>query len=123
MVKIEKEYVFEGPNGRTHLRDLFEKRRQLIIYHFMFDPSWDEGCKSCSYCADNFVGGIVHLPARNTSFAVISRTPLAKIEAFKRRMSWRALCPDHSACKSLVKQSCSTVSKASARATHVADVR
>lgn len=88
MVKIEKEYVFEGPVGRTSLRDLFEGRRQLIIYHFMFDPDWDEGCKSCSYVADNFQGAIVHLPARDTSFAVISRAPLSKIEPFKRRMGW-----------------------------------
>jgi len=88
MVKVEKEYAFEGPNGRTNLRDLFEGRRQLIVYHFMFDPSWDQGCKSCSHFADNFVGGLVHLAARNTSFAVISRAPLAKIESFKRRMGW-----------------------------------
>ena len=88
MVKIEKVYIFDGPNGRTTLGDLFEGRRQLIIYHFMFDPSWDEGCKSCSYFADNFAGSIVHLAARDTSFAVISRAPLAKIEPFKRRMGW-----------------------------------
>jgi predicted dithiol-disulfide oxidoreductase (DUF899 family) len=88
MVKIEKEYIFEGPNGRTNLRDLFGPRRQLVIYHFMFDPSWDEGCKSCSHFADNVAGGIVHLAARDTSFAVVSRTPLAKIESFKRRMGW-----------------------------------
>ncbi len=88
MVKIEKEYAFEGPRGRTSLCDLFEHRRQLIVYHFMFDPSWDEGCKSCSHFADNFAGGLVHLAARDTSFAVISRAPLAKIESFKRRMGW-----------------------------------
>ncbi len=88
MVKIEKEYVFEGPNGRTNLLALFEGRRQLIVYHFMFDPSWDEGCKSCSYLADNVEGGVVHLAARDTSFAAISRAPLAQIESFKRRMGW-----------------------------------
>ncbi len=88
MVRIDKEYVFDGPNGRTSLRDLFEGRRQLVIYHFMFDPSWDEGCPSCSHCADNFAGAIVHLAARDTTFAVISRAPLAKIESFKRRMGW-----------------------------------
>src|SRR6266849_2767315 len=86
MVKVEKQYAFEGPNGRTNLRDLFEGRRQLIVYHFMFDPSWDEGCKSCSHLADNFAGALVHLAARDTSFAVISRAPFAKIESFKRRM-------------------------------------
>jgi predicted dithiol-disulfide oxidoreductase (DUF899 family) len=88
MVKVEKQYAFEGPNGRTNLRDLFEGRRQLIVYHFMFDPSWDEGCKSCSHFADNFAGSLVHLAARDTSLAVISRAPLAKIESFKRRMGW-----------------------------------
>ncbi len=87
-VKIEKEYVFEGPEGRRNLRDLFEGRRQLIIYHFMFDPDWNEGCKSCSYVADNFQGAIVHLPARDTSFAAISRAPLSKIVSFKSRMGW-----------------------------------
>ena len=88
MVKIEKQYVFEGPHGQANLRDLFGDRRQLIIYHFMFDPTWDEGCKSCSHMADNFAGSIVHLAARDTSFAVISRAPIAKIEAFRRRMGW-----------------------------------
>ena len=88
MVKIDKEYVFEGPNGRVNLRDLFEGRRQLIVYHFMFDPSWDKGCKSCSYFMDNSAGAIVHLAARDTAFAVVSRAPLAKVEAFKRRMGW-----------------------------------
>ena len=71
MVKIEKEYTFEGPNGRKTLRELFENRRQLIVYHFMFDPSWDEGCKSCSHFADNFAGSLVHLTARDTCFAVV----------------------------------------------------
>ena len=88
MVKVEKEYVFEGPKGPISLHDLFDDRRQLIIYHFMFDPDWDEGCKGCSFFADNFVGSLVHLGARDTSFAVISRAPLSKIEAFKRRMGW-----------------------------------
>ena len=88
MVRIEKNYVFDGPRGLTDLRDLFEDRRQLIIYHFMFDPSWNEGCKSCSYVADNFAAGIVHLQARDTSFAVVSRAPLGKIESFKEGMGW-----------------------------------
>src|SRR5438128_9555876 len=78
MVKIEKEYVFEGPNGRANLRDLFGNHDQLIIYHFMFDPSWEEGCKSCSHLMDNSEGAIVHLKARNTAFVVVSRAPLAK---------------------------------------------
>jgi len=88
MVKIEKEYVFEGPNGGARLSDLFDGRRQLIVYHFMFDPSWEEGCKSCSFLADNIAGGFIHLHARDTSFAVISRAPIAKIKAFKKRMGW-----------------------------------
>lgn len=88
MVKLEKDYFFEGPNGRTNLCDLFAGRRQLIIYHFMFDPSWDEGCPSCSHLADIFTGSLIHLAARDTSFAVISRAPLAKIESFKKRMGW-----------------------------------
>lgn len=88
-VKVEKDYVFTGPNGRTSLRDLFEGRRQLIVYHFMFDPSWEEGCKSCSLLADTFDGGSLHLPARDVSFVAVSRAPLAKLEAFKKRMGWR----------------------------------
>ena len=88
MVRIEKDYAFEGPSGRRTLGDLFEGRRQLIVYHFMFDPTWDEGCRSCSFVADNFAGALVHLAARDTSFAVISRARMAKIERFKKRMGW-----------------------------------
>jgi predicted dithiol-disulfide oxidoreductase (DUF899 family) len=88
MVEIDKAYSFAGSRGRKSLGELFEGRRQLIVYHFMFDPSHDEGCKSCSYFADNFTGAILHLAARDTSFAVISRAPLSKIEPFKRRMGW-----------------------------------
>jgi len=87
-VKIEKDYAFIGPEGRVSLRDLFAGRRQLIVYHFMFDPRWDEGCKSCSLLADTFEGGSRHLPARDVSFVAVSRAPLAKIEAFKKRMGW-----------------------------------
>ena len=87
MVEIDKDYVFEGPNGRVGLRDLFEGRRQLIVYHFMFDPEWDEGCNSCSVVADN-VGHLAHLHARDTSFALMSRAPLSMIEPFKARMAW-----------------------------------
>ncbi|MGH9355096.1 MAG: DUF899 domain-containing protein [Terriglobia bacterium] len=87
-VRVEKEYVFEGPNGRTNLRELFGNHRQLIVYHFMFDPEWAEGCKSCSFLADNFPGSFAHSAARNTAFAAVSRAPLAKLEAFKKRMGW-----------------------------------
>ncbi len=88
MVRIEKEYAFQGPEGRRTLADLFEGKRQLLVYHFMFDPAWDEGCPSCSFVADNFASGLVHLAARDTAFAVISRAPLDKIDRFKKRMGW-----------------------------------
>jgi predicted dithiol-disulfide oxidoreductase (DUF899 family) len=88
-VKVDKEYLFiDADGGRVPLRDLFAGRRQLIVYHFMFDPSWEAGCKSCSYVADTFEGGSLHLPARDTAFAAISRAPIAKIEAFRQRMGW-----------------------------------
>ena len=87
MVEIDKDYVFEGPTGKVGLRDLFEDRRQLIVYHFMFDPEWDEGCNSCSVVADS-VGHLAHLQARDTSFALVSRAPLSRIEPFKARMRW-----------------------------------
>jgi predicted dithiol-disulfide oxidoreductase (DUF899 family) len=88
MVKVDKPYTFEGAEGRVSLADLFGGRRQLIVYHFMFDPSWDEGCKSCSLLADTFDGASVHLPARGTSFVAVSRAPLAKLDAYKKRMGW-----------------------------------
>ncbi len=87
MVEIDKRYVFEGPTGQTSLRDLFEDRPQLIIYHFMFDPSWDEGCPSCSFLVDN-IGHLSHLHARNTTLALVSRAPWNKIQPFKQRMGW-----------------------------------
>jgi predicted dithiol-disulfide oxidoreductase (DUF899 family) len=88
MEEITKEYVFQGPAGRRTLADLFESKRQLLVYHFMFGPDWDEGCPSCSFVADNFAGSLVHLAARDTAFAVISRAPLDRIERFKKRMGW-----------------------------------
>lgn len=87
MVKIDKEYLFDGPDGKVSLLDLFYGRRQLIVYHFMFDPSWDEGCFGCSFVVDN-IGHLAHLHARDTSLAVISRAPLSKLEPFKARMNW-----------------------------------
>jgi len=86
-VKIEKDYVFEGPAGQASLLDLFEGRAQLIVQHFMFDPDWDEGCPVCSYQADS-LGHLAHLHARNTSFAAVSRAPISKIEPFRQRMGW-----------------------------------
>ena len=88
MVRIQKQYVFEGPGGRADLRELFESRRRLIVYHFPFDPAWDEGCGRSSHLADHVAGGIVHLPARDTSFAAVSRAPIAKIESCKKRLGW-----------------------------------
>lgn len=89
MVPLEKDYAFDGPDGRRTLGELFQGRRQLIVYHFMFDPAWDEGCPACSFVADHFDGAIPHLAARDTSFAVVSRAPLTKIEHFRQRMGWR----------------------------------
>ena len=87
-VKVDREYVFEGPQGTETLADLFAGRSQLVVYHFMFTPSWDEGCPSCSFWADNFNGIDAHLNHRDVTFVAISRAPLAKIEAFKERMGW-----------------------------------
>lgn len=87
MVSIDKRYVFEGSGGRASLLDLFEGRSQLIVYHFMFDPGWDEGCPSCSFIVDH-IGPLAHLHARDTSLAVISRAPLTKSLPFKTRMGW-----------------------------------
>jgi len=89
MVKIDKEYVFDGPDGKKALADLFDGRSQLIVYHFMLGPDWEEGCKSCSYLADHFDGAIVHLAQRDVTFVVVSRAPLREIDAFKKRMGWR----------------------------------
>jgi len=87
MVRIAKRYSFEGPAGRAALIDLFDGRRQLIVYHFTFDPAWDEGCRSCSLLVDN-IGRLAHLHTRNTSLVLVSRAPLDRIEAFRQRMGW-----------------------------------
>jgi predicted dithiol-disulfide oxidoreductase (DUF899 family) len=86
--KVEKQYVFDGPRGKETLAELFDGRSQLVVYHFMFAPDWNEGCKHCSFWADNFNGIGVHLNHRDVSFTAISRAPLAKLEAFKKRMGW-----------------------------------
>jgi predicted dithiol-disulfide oxidoreductase (DUF899 family) len=89
MVRIEKEYVFEGPDGKASLLDLFDGRRQLIVGHFMFSPEWEEGCPSCSAGADEISNGLLeHLHVRGTSFIYVSRAPLAKIEAYKASRGW-----------------------------------
>jgi predicted dithiol-disulfide oxidoreductase (DUF899 family) len=87
-VKVETEYVFEGPNGKETLADLFEGRSQLVIYHFMFAPEWEEGCPSCSFWADNFNPIVIHLNHRDVAFAAISRAPIKKLNAFRERMGW-----------------------------------
>jgi predicted dithiol-disulfide oxidoreductase (DUF899 family) len=88
-VKVEKNYVFDSLGGKRTLADLFDGKSQLIIYHFMFGPEWNEGCPSCSFNMDHTDGALVHLAQRDVSFAAISRAPLSKIEAFKKRMGWR----------------------------------
>jgi predicted dithiol-disulfide oxidoreductase (DUF899 family) len=88
-VKIEKDYVFEGPKGKVKLGDLFDGKSQLLIYHFMFGPGWKEGCPSCSFWADHFDSVNVHIGQRDTSFAVVSRAPIEKIERFRKRLRWR----------------------------------
>jgi predicted dithiol-disulfide oxidoreductase (DUF899 family) len=86
--KVEKQYVFDGPNGKETLPDLFGKHSQLAVYHFMFGPDDDEGCLHCSFWADSFNGASIHLPHRDVSFVAISRAPLEKIEPFEQRMGW-----------------------------------
>jgi predicted dithiol-disulfide oxidoreductase (DUF899 family) len=86
--RVEKQYVFDGRNGKETLADLFDGRSQLIVYHFMFGPGWEEGCPSCSFLADHFDGSVVHLANRDTTLVVVSRAPQDQIEAFKRRMGW-----------------------------------
>jgi predicted dithiol-disulfide oxidoreductase (DUF899 family) len=88
-VKLEKDYVFDGPDGRESLAQLFGEKSQLIVYHFMLGPTWQEGCKSCSFWADNFDGIDVHLAHRDTALLLVSRAPLERIQAFQRRMGWR----------------------------------
>src|SRR6266702_5451964 len=87
--RVGKEYVFNGQNGKETLADLFDGKSQLIVYHFMFGPGWEEGCPSCSLLADHIDGSLVHLANRDVTLAVVSRAPLAQIEAFKKRMGWR----------------------------------
>ena len=87
-VKVEKNYVFDSPSGERSLAELFAGRSQLIVYHFMFEPEWTEGCKSCSWWADNFERNVVHLAHRDVTLVAISRAPIAALDAYKRRMGW-----------------------------------
>ncbi len=87
--RVDKDYVFEGPDGPETLSELFAGRSQLIIYHFMLGPNWEEGCKCCSFLADHFDAAQIHLAHRDVSFAAVSRAPVARIRAFQKRMGWR----------------------------------
>jgi predicted dithiol-disulfide oxidoreductase (DUF899 family) len=88
-VKVEKTYVFDGPDGKVTLADLFDGRSQLVVKHFMFGPDWSEGCVGCSFELDHTEGALQHLEHHDVSYAVVSRAPLAKTEPFRRRMGWR----------------------------------
>jgi predicted dithiol-disulfide oxidoreductase (DUF899 family) len=89
-VKVEKPYVFDGPDGKEMLADLFGGKSQLIIHHFMFSPDWEEGCVGCSFHADHDEGALIHLANHDVSFVRVSRAPLAKIQTFNQRMGWHA---------------------------------
>jgi predicted dithiol-disulfide oxidoreductase (DUF899 family) len=88
-VRVDKEYVFDTPSGKQTLADLFEGRSQLMVYHFMFGPGWEQGCPSCSFVSDHIDGANWHLPHRDVTLLAVSRAPLPEIEAFKKRMGWR----------------------------------
>lgn len=87
-VEVEQAYVFDGPNGKETLSDLFAGSSQLIVYHFMFGSDWEEGCPSCSFWADNYNGITIHLKHRDVQLVAVSRAPLAKLEAYRKRMGW-----------------------------------
>ena len=88
-VKIEKDYVFDGPTGKVTLSDLFDGKSQLIVYHFMFGPGWKDGCPHCSFWADHYDSVNFHIGQRDTTFAVVSRAPWKEIAPFKKRMGWK----------------------------------
>jgi len=87
-IAVDKEYLFEGPKGKETLSELFDGRSQLIVYHFMFHPSWDAGCSSCSFWADNFNGIIVHLNERDVTMIAVSRAPYNKLASYEKRLGW-----------------------------------
>jgi predicted dithiol-disulfide oxidoreductase (DUF899 family) len=87
--RVEKDYVFDGPDGKGTLADVFDGRSQLMVYHFMFGPAWERGCPSCSFLSDHIDGANWHLPQRDVILLAVSRAPLSEIEAFKQRMGWR----------------------------------
>lgn len=87
-VRVEKDYVFDTPQGKRSLAELFAGRSQLVVYHFMFAPEWTQGCKSCSLLADHYNPAIVHLEHRDVTMVTVSKAPMEKIASFKRRMGW-----------------------------------
>jgi predicted dithiol-disulfide oxidoreductase (DUF899 family) len=90
MVRVTKDYRFEGPEGAAGLLDLFDGQRQLVVQHFMFDPEWEDGCSSCTAAVDELSDGLLrHLRARSTTYAVIARAPLAKLDAYRAKRGWK----------------------------------
>src|SRR6187455_1645763 len=87
-VKVDKKYTFDALTGKKSLADLFESQSQLIVYHFMFDPTWSQGCKSCSFIADHYDNLVIHLAHRDISFVTVSKAPVEKLEQFRDRMGW-----------------------------------
>jgi predicted dithiol-disulfide oxidoreductase (DUF899 family) len=87
-VRVDANYVFDGPKGEATLEQLFDGRSQLVVYHFMFDPSWKDGCKSCSFWADNFERNVLHLAHRDVTLVAVSRAPLAKLREYAARFGW-----------------------------------
>ena len=87
--RVEQDYEFETPSGQESLAELFESSSQLIVYHFMFDPDWTEGCKACSFLADHYDPAIVHLRQRDVTMVTVSRAPLARLQTFQQRMGWK----------------------------------
>ncbi len=88
-VRVSEDYTFDSPQGRVSLAQLFGDRSQLVVYHYMLGPGWEEGCRGCSFVSDHFDGALPHLAARDVSFVAVSRAPLAEIRRFKRRMGWK----------------------------------
>jgi predicted dithiol-disulfide oxidoreductase (DUF899 family) len=88
-VKVDKTYLFETPQGQKTLADLFDGRSQLMIYHFMFGPDWEAGCPGCSFLSDHIDGTLAHLNNHDVTYVTVSRAPLDKIEAYKKRMGWK----------------------------------
>lgn len=86
--KVDKTYIFDGPDGKVTLAELFDGRSQLVVYHFMFDGDWSQGCKSCSFVADHYNPTIIHLRHRDVTLVTVSRAPIEKLEEFRRRMGW-----------------------------------